>query len=196
VTDGHAFCVLCGAAIVPGGRFCQECGASVDVRSAPPATVAAADEPHLDDTRTDSTPTCQGCGRPLRTGSRFCLDCGVPVDTSEPRAPSQPSKPEPGAPTEPSKPELASPVVTRVPAVSTKNARAAPGPQDWIATHRVPSTGIRLWAEPDPESKPNGKLAAGVELEVVRVWGAWAEIRLANGWIAWVDNRQLERPPA
>ncbi len=128
---------------------------------------------------------CTSCGTAVVPPNRFCRGCGKSVDTAPDPVQIAPDPVQIAPDPEP-------PSVATVPAASAKTASGRPRSDDWTATHRVPSGGVTLWPQPDPVSAPNGRLASGVELEVVRVWGAWAEIRLANGWIAWVDNRKLE----
>jgi antitoxin (DNA-binding transcriptional repressor) of toxin-antitoxin stability system len=57
-SDDVPACPQCGAAGVPGDRFCAVCGTSMLIRS------------------------CTQCSAPLRPGSRFCTSCGATADTS------------------------------------------------------------------------------------------------------------------
>ena len=61
----------------------------------------------------------------------------------------------------------------------------------WEATHIVPSQGLRSWSSPDGGSAPIANLAGGVELQVTEWQSDWAGVRAENGWVAWVDGRQL-----
>ncbi len=65
----------------------------------------------------------------------------------------------------------------------------------WSPTHLIPPEGMRAWAEPNPKLPPAAALAGGTEVEVASRRGAWAEIRLATGWTAWVDDRLLVAKP-
>jgi hypothetical protein len=61
----------------------------------------------------------------------------------------------------------------------------------WSPTHRVPSAGMRAWAEPDPSQQPTTRLEPAVELVVSEQRGDWANVVGSNGWTGWVDARQL-----
>lgn len=61
----------------------------------------------------------------------------------------------------------------------------------WAPTHRVPASGVRAWAEPDPSTSET-PLDGGVELQVVEQRGDWARVAASNGWEGWVDARNLE----
>lgn len=58
------------------------------------------------------------------------------------------------------------------------------------ATHVVPATGMRTWAEPG-DALPGPSLDPGLHVQLVRMWGDWAHIGCDNGWTAWVDARHL-----
>ena len=58
-------------------------------------------------------------------------------------------------------------------------------------THVVPSGGLDAWAGPDATRPAVARLDGGLDVEVVRRWGAWAEVRCSNGWRAWVDGGAL-----
>jgi len=58
-------CPGCGRPIVPGKKFCRNCGAPVSV----PAPAAPA-------TTVPLPPACTACGNPLRPGAKFCGKCG------------------------------------------------------------------------------------------------------------------------
>ncbi len=70
-------------------------------------------------------------------------------------------------------------------------AAADPAPS-WRATHTVPAGGMSAWAAADGTQPPVAQLQPGVELELIREWGSWAEVRGWNGWTGWVDGRRLE----
>lgn len=57
-------------------------------------------------------------------------------------------------------------------------------------THRAPGTGLQTWPEAGA-AQPGPMLEPKLLVEVVRVWGEWAQIRCSNGWTAWVDHRAL-----
>lgn len=61
----------------------------------------------------------------------------------------------------------------------------------YVATHRVPPTGLQAWATPDASQPAAADLAPNLDVQLVRWWGEWAEIRCSNGWTAWVGGRQL-----
>jgi len=66
---------------------------------------------------------------------------------------------------------------------------------DFVPTHVVPDAGMRAWSAPDGSVDPATHLAAGHEVEITQRSGAWAEIRLSDGWTGWVDAATL-RPLA
>ena len=61
----------------------------------------------------------------------------------------------------------------------------------FIPTHVVPDGGLDARSQPDPNQAPVARLDPRLEVEVLRTWGAWAEIVCSNGWSAWVDARVL-----
>jgi len=65
-------------------------------------------------------------------------------------------------------------------------------------THSVPQGGLDARSQPDPNEQPVARLDQWLDVEVLRTWGAWAEISCSNGWTAWVDARALvaKPPPA
>ena len=58
-------CSACGAALVPGARFCFRCG----VTTARLTPEACPDRP-------TGEPVCDKCGEPLDAGHSFCSQCG------------------------------------------------------------------------------------------------------------------------
>jgi hypothetical protein len=62
-------CARCGAALLPGDRFCGSCGAPV-------ATAPLTERPT----------TCATCGASLAEGARFCSSCGAPAIEWGPRS--------------------------------------------------------------------------------------------------------------
>lgn len=76
------FCPQCGTTLIPGDRFCQECGfdiSTVQTNEAP--AVSSQEEP-------EAKPACPQCGNPLISGDRFCEQCGF--DTSQIPLPQPP----------------------------------------------------------------------------------------------------------
>ena len=61
----------------------------------------------------------------------------------------------------------------------------------YAATHRVPTAGLQAWSTPDASQAPAANLAPNLDVQLLRWWGEWAEIRCSNGWTAWVGGRQL-----
>jgi hypothetical protein len=63
-------------------------------------------------------------------------------------------------------------------------------------THRVPHGGLQAFDAPDPNRPVAAQLAPNLDVQLIRWWGEWAEIRCSNGWSAWVGGRQLaeDRP--
>jgi hypothetical protein len=72
-----------------------------------------------------------------------------------------------------------------------------PPPPAWRCTHVVPGVGMKAWSIPDGRVAPSATLPAGVQLELVRVQGPWAEVVAVNGWRGWVDvSKLLPAPPS
>ena len=61
----------------------------------------------------------------------------------------------------------------------------------YAPTHRVPATGMKAWSTPDASQPSAADLAPNLDVQLLRWWGEWAEIRCSNGWTAWVGGRQL-----
>jgi hypothetical protein len=62
--------------------------------------------------------------------------------------------------------------------------------QSFRHTHNAPATGMATW--PTPGSTTNGpRLDPHLPVQLLRVYGAWAEIACSNGWTTWVDGRAL-----
>jgi hypothetical protein len=61
----------------------------------------------------------------------------------------------------------------------------------YAPTHRVPATGMQAWESPDASKPAAANLTANLDVQLLRWWGEWAEIRCSNGWTAWVGGRQL-----
>jgi SH3-like domain-containing protein len=70
-----------------------------------------------------------------------------------------------------------------------------PPPPPWRRTHVVPAQGISAWAIPDGRAAPVATLPAGVQLELTRMQGPWAEVVASNGWRGWVDPSVLLPAP-
>ena len=77
------------------------------------------------------------------------------------------------------------------PGETTAEIAAEPS-SGWTPTHRVPSTGMRAWAEPDPSQQPVTRLEPGVELVVTEQRGDWARVVGSNDWTGWIDARRLQ----
>lgn len=60
----------------------------------------------------------------------------------------------------------------------------------WQGTHAAPAGGLAT--HDAPGSAATDRLDAGTLVQVVERAGDWAEVRCSNGWICWVDGRQLE----
>jgi RsiW-degrading membrane proteinase PrsW (M82 family) len=66
-----------------------------------------------------------------------------------------------------------------------------PAASHFVPNAVVPSTGLPVWAQPDPASHLVGQLPPGTPLQVVERLGAWAHALTATGWSGWVDGRLL-----
>lgn len=95
------FCPQCGTTLIPGDRFCQECGFDISL-------IQDQAEPVAEETKPQPEPVqapvagqfCPQCGKPLIAGDRFCQECGF--DTQHPVTAkvetAQPSSPPPVVP--------------------------------------------------------------------------------------------------
>lgn len=64
-------CTNCGAELIPNGKFCRKCGASVETM----LSNNSDDDRHLINKR------CSVCGEEIKEGYMFCEKCGTPVDS-------------------------------------------------------------------------------------------------------------------
>lgn len=64
-------CAACGSPVLPGKKFCPECGAPI----APPEP-AAEEAPSV---LIEETIHCASCGEIVPVGKKFCSECGAPV---------------------------------------------------------------------------------------------------------------------
>jgi len=76
------------------------------------------------------------------------------------------------------------------PEPATMTVGPAPPPR-WSPSHVVPAGGLPTWAVPDARYPPNNQLGPGLQVQVLQLAGAWAEVVCSNGWSAWVDGRML-----
>ena len=89
-------------------------------------------------------------------------------------------------------PAPVAPPAAAVPVVALAPAPAVAAPA-WMPTHLVPAGGMAAWDSPDPSRPPVSQLSARLELTVEANSGAWAQVRAANGWRGWVEDRLLVR---
>jgi hypothetical protein len=62
--------------------------------------------------------------------------------------------------------------------------------QSFRHTHSAPATGMATW--PNPGSTTNGpRLDPNLPVQLLRVYGEWAEVACSNGWTTWVDGHAL-----
>ena len=142
---------------------------------------------------------CSECGREASADAKFCSGCGhalaavpqpalavtataTPNGFAVPRAAPPPLPPAPVAPA----------VVRPLPLPTLARPQPAFRP-----THRAPDGGLRTWAVADPATATGPMIDAGVEVSIVEQEGDWTRVACSNGWMAWVDGRDLQRlPPA
>ncbi len=186
-------CPHCGySKTPPGKRSCFNCGRPLDAVAPGPTAaqpVAAAPVAAPQQTAPAASPgvsapapmpavgACPHCGySKTPPGKRSCFNCGRPLDAVAPGpTAAQPVAAAPVAALAPHTPQPAPPV----------------GPPVWVPTHRVPPPGIAAWDAPDPSRPAAGQLPGNLELVVEATAGAWAHVRVANGWRGWVDGRLL-----
>lgn len=66
-----------------------------------------------------------------------------------------------------------------------------------VINRHAPADGLRVWAQPDPNSAPFATLPAGQEVELVEETDlGWTRVRIGPGQEGWVDGRQLVVPGA
>ncbi len=65
--DDKAACPSCGASIAKDAKFCDKCGAKIEI-------------PAETQPETQASRFCSSCGAPVVDGSKFCDKCGSPVD--------------------------------------------------------------------------------------------------------------------
>ena len=83
-----ATCLKCGSELLPGKKFCMNCGAPVGCPHCGQALKPGAKfcmgcgkpvgEP-AGAQKTASANVCSKCGNPLKPGGKFCMACGTPV---------------------------------------------------------------------------------------------------------------------
>jgi hypothetical protein len=85
-----------------------------------------------------------------------------------------------------------------LPTVARATARPAPGAAPtapaaagWTPTHTVPLSGIWAWLTPDPAAQPTTSLVGGSTVQAIGQTGNWTQVRTPEGWVGWVDTRQL-----
>jgi len=63
-TAGGITCSSCGKANEPGTKFCQECGAKLNIETAPAQAPTGEG-------------VCPSCGKANEPGTKFCCECGT-----------------------------------------------------------------------------------------------------------------------
>jgi hypothetical protein len=66
----------------------------------------------------------------------------------------------------------------------------------FVATHRVPESGLQAWGAPDPAGNVVATLPAGTAVALKERRGDWARVLRDDGWDGWVDARRLEEKGA
>lgn len=66
----------------------------------------------------------------------------------------------------------------------------------FVATHRVPASGLQAWEAPDPAGNVVATLSAGTAVVLAERRGDWARVLRDDGWAGWVDARRLEEKGA
>jgi serine/threonine protein kinase len=61
----------------------------------------------------------------------------------------------------------------------------------FLPSHLVPAQGLAAWTTPDGRYPPTAVMDPALPVQLLRWWGDWAEVRCSNGWIAWVNGREL-----
>lgn len=83
------------------------------------------------------------------------------------------------------------PTVARATAGAPARPPAAASVPGWAPTHTVAPTGTWAWLAPDPTAQPVTSFAGGLTVQAVGRTGNWTQVRTPDGWVGWVDTRQL-----
>ncbi len=68
-------CKSCGASVAKDAKFCDKCGAKVEIPVAETVETEAPSETPL-----ESAKVCPTCGASVSAGSAFCAECGTKVE--------------------------------------------------------------------------------------------------------------------
>lgn len=68
-------CKSCGASLAKDAKFCDKCGAKVEIPAETVESSAAPSETPLEDAK-----VCPTCNASVAAGSAFCAECGTKVD--------------------------------------------------------------------------------------------------------------------
>lgn len=79
------FCPQCGTSLIPGDRFCQECGFDL---SAIESSETPSPEGEITSAQPEEFSLCPQCGKKIMPGDRFCEECGF--DTTTVKTPEPP----------------------------------------------------------------------------------------------------------
>ena len=66
LSQGDAVCSNCGANLLPGLKFCKQCGTPVQATASQPAS-------------DNGARICLNCGEKIDPWNKFCKNCGTPV---------------------------------------------------------------------------------------------------------------------
>lgn len=64
-------------------------------------------------------------------------------------------------------------------------------PAPFEPSHLVPKQGLAAWTTPDGRYPAPAVMDPALPVQLLRWWGDWAEVRCSNGWVAWVNGRDL-----
>ena len=79
------FCPQCGTTLIPGDRFCQECGFDI---SAVESAETQSPEGEITPPGREELSVCPQCGKRLVPGDRFCEECGFDTAVVKAEAPA------------------------------------------------------------------------------------------------------------
>lgn len=108
MTENPKNCQKCGSPVTPGMKFCESCGAKIEV-----------------------SPVCPKCGAALGPNAKFCESCGMPMGSAAPAdaaksaAPAAP--PGPVSPADAARPSAEPVVKAEEPVKSKEKAVPQPG---------------------------------------------------------------------
>ena len=190
--ESKPLCPQCGTPLIPGDRFCGECGfdaATVTtnapvVEEVPPEVETPVKQPPASTPETKQF--CPQCGSVISTKERFCQECGF--DTSTENTAGNTAVETPEQKSAAAEPVYSAPVIEQTPPAWAEPA-PAPTPQFQQAKQSVPLNTPPVQAQ-GPLTKQKTKKSWILPLLVVLIVGALG----AGGWFVYTKYFSSEEP--